>query len=82
MRQKCINQNSKLKFILGLVRIDLTDYALLHNGLVSVQNTYSSFLRSTTEYNFVIGFKIDKKQFRVGECWNITSICTKHVKIR
>ena len=47
--------------------IDLTDYSLLPNGLVFVQNTYSSFLRSTTEYNFVIGSKINKKQFRVGE---------------
>ena len=37
-----------------LVR-DLTDYSLLPNGLVFVQNTYSSFLRDTTEYNFIIG---------------------------
>ena len=40
---------------------------------------YSSFLRSTTEYNFVIGSKINKKQFRVGEYWNIS---TTHAKIR
>ena len=59
----------------------LTDYSLLLNGLVSVQNNYSSFLRSTTEYNFIIGFKINKKQFRVGEYWNITFICTRHAKI-
>ena len=62
--------------------IDLTDYSLLPNGLVFVQNTYSSFLRTTTEYNFVIGSKINKKQFRVGEYWNITFICTKHAEIR
>ena len=61
--------------------IDLTDYSLLPNGLVFVQNTYSSFLRSTTEYNFVIGSKINKKQFRVGEYWNITFICTRHAEI-
>ena len=29
--------------------IDLADYSLLPNGLVFVQNTYSSFLPSTTE---------------------------------
>ena len=61
--------------------IDLTDYSLLANGIVFVQNTYSSFLCSTTEYNFVIGSKINKKQFRVGEYWNITFICTRHAKI-
>ena len=56
--------------------IDLTDYSLLPNGLVFVQNTYSSFLRTTTEYNFVIGSKINKKQFCVTEYWNTTFICT------
>ena len=56
-------------------RIDLTDYSLLPNGLVFVQNTYSSFLRNTTEYKFVIGSKNNKKQFRIGEYWNITFIC-------
>ena len=66
---------------LGAIKIDLTDYSLLLNGLVFVQNTYSSFLRSTTEYNFVIGSKINKKQFRIGEYWNITFICTRHVKM-
>ena len=53
--------------------IDLTDYSLLPNGL--------AFLRSMTEYNFVIGSKINKKQFCVGEYWNITFICTRHAKI-
>ena len=32
-----------------MTTIDLTDYSLLPNGLVFVQNTYSSFLRTTTE---------------------------------
>ena len=41
--------------------INLTDYSLLSNRLVLVQNTYSSFLRTTTEYNFVIESKINKK---------------------
>ena len=62
--------------------IDLTDYSFLSNGLVFVQNTYSSFLRTTTKYNFVIWFKINKKQFRIGEYWNMTFICTRHAKIR
>ena len=63
--------------------IDLTDTSsLLSNGLVFVQNTNSSFLPSTTNYNFVIGSKINKKQFRVREYWNITFICTRHAKIR
>ena len=53
-------------------KIDLTDCSLLPNGLVFVQNTYSSFLRSTTEYNFVIVSKINKKQFRAGEYWNLS----------
>ena len=65
-----------------LHRIDLTDYSLLPNGLVFVHNTYSGFLHSTTKYNFAIGSKINKKQFRVGEYCNITSICTRHAKIR
>ena len=38
-----------------------------------------------TEYNFVIGSKINKTQFRVGEYWTITFICTidmlKYVQI-
>ena len=61
--------------------IDLTDYSLLPNGLVFVQNTYSSFLRNTTKYNFVIGCSINKKQFRVGEYWNVNFICTRHDKL-
>ena len=70
------------RFIADKSRIDLTDYSLLPNDLVFVQNTYSSFLRTTTEYNFVIGSKINKKQFRVGEYWNITFIYTRHAEIR
>ena len=42
----------------------------LKGKVVFVQNTNSSFLRSTTEYNFAIGSKINKKQFRVEEYWN------------
>ena len=36
------------------IKIDLTDYSLWSR-------------RNTTKYNFVIGFKINKKQFRVVE---------------
>ena len=61
---------------------DLTDYSLLPNGLVFVQNSYSSFLRTVTKYNLVMWSKINKKQFRIGEYWNITFICTRHAKIR
>ena len=45
--------------------IGLTDYSLLPNKPVFVQNTYSSFLCSKTEYNLVITFKVNKKQFCV-----------------
>ena len=62
--------------------IDLTDYSRSPNGLVFVQDSSSSLLHSTTEYKFVIGSKINKKQFRVGEYWDITFICTRHAKIR
>ena len=61
--------------------IDLTDYSLLPNGLAFVQNNYSRFLRSATEYNFLIGSQISKKQFPVGEYGNITFICTRRTKI-
>ena len=49
-------------------KTDLTNNSLLPNGLVFMQNTYSSsctVVDSTTEYNFVIGSKINKKQFHV-----------------
>ena len=82
---KCIKGLALMEFDVSSERpsprIDLNDYSLLPNDLVFVQNTYSSFLRNTTEYKFVIGSKINKKKFRVGEYWNITFICTGHAKI-
>ena len=57
-------------------------HATFRFGTVEVENgIYSRFLRSTTEYKFVIGPKISKKQFRVGEYGNISFICTIRAKI-
>jgi hypothetical protein len=58
-----------------LVLIDLTDYFLLPNGLVFVSNTYSCFVLSRVENDFVIEPKNSKKQIRPGKHGNIIFIC-------
>ena len=55
--------------------IDLTDYSLLPNRLVLMSNTYSCFVLSRVENNFVIEPKNSKKQIRPGKHGNIIFIC-------
>ena len=55
--------NSDFVFSVYTYEIDLTDYSLIPNGLVFVQNTYSIFLRTMTNTTLLIGLRSTRRNF-------------------